>query len=121
MADAADVVAPAIDQKGNTVVWWVGGTIADTSAPGKVAVFDAATTFRITHDFTPDGFPLDSTQGKQSDERLALPDVLESLDSVQTTFGDGLTYMDTQAAAGHAAVVLAPVAPATSKSGYIVV
>ena len=32
MADAADVVAPAVDQSGNTVIWFVA-TIADLTAP----------------------------------------------------------------------------------------
>lgn len=121
MPDLADQVAPAIDQAGNTVVWWVGGAIANLATPGKVAVFDAATTYRITHDFTPDGFPLDSTQEKSTDDRLALVDTLESLGKIQTTFGDGVTYVDTQAVAGRAAIVLAPTGGASSISGYFVV
>jgi len=121
MADVADVVAPAIDQSGNTVIWWITGTVASLAAPGKVAVFDAATTWRITHDFLPDGFPLDSTQEKSADDRLALVNTLESLGRVQVTFGDGITYVDTQATAGRATVVLAPSGGSSSISGYFAV
>ena len=119
MADAADVVAPAVDQSGNTVIWFVA-TIADLTAPKAATELGAATSYRITHSFTPDGFPLDSTQEKQTDDRLALIDTLESLGKVQTNFGDGLTYVDSSAV-GSAAVVLKPTAPATSKSGFFVV
>lgn len=120
MADVADVVAGAIDQAGNTVIWWVQ-TIADLTAVKAATEIGAATSFRVTTDFLPDGFPLDSTQEKQTDDRLAVLDTFESLGKVLTNFGDGITYVDTGATAGHAQVVLAPVAPATSKSGYFVV
>lgn len=120
MADAADVVAPAVDQSGNTVIWFVA-TIADLTAPKAATELGAATSYRITHDFTPDGFPLDSTQEKSPDERLALVDTLESLGKISTNFGDGITYVDTQATVGRATVVLAPTAGASSKSGYFVV
>jgi hypothetical protein len=119
MPDVADVVPPAIDQTGNTVIWWVN-TIADLAAVKAATELGAATSFRVTHSFTPDGFPFDSTQNKNTDERLALPEVLESLGTTQYTFGDGLIYVDS-AVASAAAVVLKPVAPATSKSGYFVV
>jgi hypothetical protein len=121
MADAADVVAPAVDQSGNTVIWWVGGSITDTSAVKAATEIGAATTYRITHDFTPDGFPLDSSQEKSPDDRLALVDTIESLGKISTTFGDGITYVDTQATAGHATVVLKPAGGAPSISGYFVV
>lgn len=119
MADAADTVPSALDQAGNLVIWWVE-TIADKAAPKAATELGAATSYRITHSFTPDGFPLDSTQEKQTDDRLALIDTLESLGKVQTNFGDGLTYVDSSAV-GSAAVVLKPTAPATSKSGFFVV
>lgn len=120
MADAPDVVAPAIDQSGNTVIWFCT-TIADLAAPKAATELGAATSYRITHDFTPDGFPLDSTQEKTTDDRLALVDTLESLGKISTNFGDGITYVDTQAAAGHAAVVLKPSGSAPSISGFFVV
>lgn len=120
MADVADVVAPAIDQQGNTVIWWTTATIANLAAPGKVAVMDAATTFRITHDFTPDGFPVDSSQEKTTDERLALIDELEALGKVQTNFGDGIVYVDTQAVAGRATIVLST-GSNPSITGYFIV
>ena len=119
MADAADTVPSALDQAGNLVIWWVE-TITDKAAPKAATELGAATSYRITHSFTPDGFPLDSTQEKQTDDRLALIDTLESLGKVQTNFGDGLTYVDSSAV-GSAAVVLKPTAPATSKSGFFVV
>ena len=112
MADAADTVPSALDQAGNLVIWWVE-TITDKAAPKAATELGAATSYRITHSFTPDGFPLDSTQEKQTDDRLALIDTLESLGKVQTNFGDGLTYVDSSAV-GSAAVVLKPTAPATS-------
>jgi hypothetical protein len=121
MVDVADVVAGAIDQAGNTTIWWVGGSIADPTAVKAATELGAATSFRVTTDFLPDGFPLDSTQEKSPDERLAVVDSFESLGKVSVTFGDGLTYVDTGATAGHAQVVLAPTAPATSKSGFFVV
>lgn len=119
MADVADTVPPAIDQAGNTVIWWVGGSITDTSAVKAATELGAATSYRITHSFTPDGFPLDSTQEKSTDDRLALVDSLESLGKVSTTFGDGITYVDSTTA-GSAAVVLKPVS-GSSISGYFVV
>lgn len=119
MADQIDTVPPAVDQSGNTVIWWVE-TISDLAAVKAATEIGAVGSFRITHSFTPDGFPLDSTQEKSTDERLALLETLESLGKVSTTFGDGLTYVNSSAA-GSAAVVLKPTAPATSKSGYFVV
>lgn len=117
MADVADVVPPALDQTGNLVIWWVD-EIADLAA---VSVGDElGSAVRITHSFTPDGFPLDSTQGKTTDERLALQELLESLDKVQISFGDGLTYVDSTDASS-AAVALKPTSGAPSKSGNFVV
>ncbi len=120
MADVRNGVPPAIDQTGQTVIWWVGGAIANTAAPAASTELGAATSFDITYSFTPDGFPVDSSQEKSTDDRLTLVDSLEALGKVSTNFGDGLTYVDSSLA-GSAAVVLKPVSPATTKSGYIVV
>lgn len=121
MADARNGVPPAVDMTGNTVIWWVGGTIADLSAVKAATEIGAATSSDITYSFTTDGFPLDSTQEKTQDERLTLMDVLESLGKVQTNFGDGVQYVDSPGVAGSATTVLAPTAPATSKNGFFVV
>lgn len=118
MADVADIVPPAIDQKGNTVIWWVP-TISDTSAPKAATEIGAVGAHRVTHSFTPDGWTIDGNQAKQTDDRLALEQPLESLDTLTYTFGDGITYVDSSAA-GSAAVVLKPTAPATTLSGYFV-
>jgi hypothetical protein len=118
MADVADTVPPAIDQKGNTVIWWVPA-ISDTAAPKAATEIGAATAYRITHSLTPDGWTIDGSQGKQTDDRLTLTTPLESLDSLIYTFGDGIKYVDSSAA-GSAAVVLKPTAPATSKAGFFV-
>jgi len=117
MPDIADTVPPAIDQKGNTVIWWVQ-TISSAIAP-TVTEIGAATSFRVTHSLTTDGWTLDGSQGKQPDDRLTLTTPLESLDSLVYTFGDGIKYVDSSAA-GSAAVVLKPTAPATSKAGFFV-
>lgn len=114
MPDVVDTVPPAIDQKGNTVIWWVQ-TIANTAAPTAVEI-GAGTSFRITHSFTPDGWTIDGSQAKNIDDRLALVSPLESLDTLTYTFGDGITYVDASTATS-AAVVLATT---TSKSGYFV-
>lgn len=119
MADVADVVPSAVDQDGNLVIWWVEA-IADPTAVEAADELGAVTSFRITHSFTTDGFPLDSSQEKTTDERLGLYVLLESLGKVTISFGDGITYVDSSAA-GSAAIVLKPTAPATSKSGYFVV
>jgi hypothetical protein len=118
MADVADTVPPAIDQKGNTVIWFVP-TIADPSAPKAATEVGAATAFRITHSLTTDGWTLTGSQTTSPDDRLALPSPLESLDTLTNTFGSGIKYVDS-AAVGSAAVVLKPTAPAVTKSGYFV-
>lgn len=118
MADVADTTPPAIDQTGNYVIWWVA-TIADLTAPKAATEIGAATSYRITHSFTPSGFAFDGDQPVNPDERLALAQALESLGVVTRTLGM-LEYVDTSTA-GSAAVVLAPTAPATTKSGYFVV
>ena len=117
MADVADTVPPAIDQKGNTVIWWVP-TISSTVAP-TVTEIGAATAYRITHSLTPDGWTIDGDQTKAVDDRLTLTTPLESLDTLTYTFGAGIKYVDSSAV-GSAAVVLKPTAPATSKAGYFV-
>lgn len=120
MADQRNGVPSAVDQSGNTTIWFVGGTIADLTAAKASTEIGAATSTEITYSFTTDGFPVDSTQEKTTDDRLTLVDTLESLGKTATTFGDGITYVDS-AATGSAAVALKPVAPATTKSGFFVV
>lgn len=120
MADVRYNVPPAVDQTAMTVIWWVGGAIADLTAVKASTELGAATSYDITYSFTPDGFPLDSTQEKLTDDRLTLQDTLESLGKVSTNFGDGITYVDS-ATATAAATVLKPVSPATTKSGFFVV
>lgn len=119
MADVVDVVPPAIDQKGNTVIWWVP-TITDVAAPKAATELGAAGAFRVTHSFTPDGWTLTGAQTTTVDDRLALESPLESLDTLTQTFGSGLKYVSSLAASS-AAVVLKPTPPAKSKSGYFVV
>ena len=118
MADIPDSVPPAIDQKGNTVIWWVP-TIADLAAPKASTELGAATAFRITHSFTPAGWTLTGSQATMTDERLGLMTPLESLDQLVQTFGSGVVYVDSSAV-GSAAVVLKPISPATTKAGYFV-
>ncbi|GAA5198521.1 hypothetical protein [Microbacterium jejuense] len=120
MVDVRNGVPPAIDQMAQTVIWFVGGTIADTSAVKASTELGAATSYDVTYSFTTDGFPLVSSQEKTTDERLTLLNTLEALGKVTTTFGDGVTYVDSSEATA-AATVLKPVSPATSKSGYFVV
>lgn len=121
MADVADVVPPAVDQSGNLVIWWVPATpgITDTAAVKAATELGAATTFRITHSLTPDGWTITGSQESNPDDRLALTQALESLGKITQTFGDGIKYVDSSAA-GSAAVVLKPTAPATTISGFFV-
>lgn len=118
MADVAEglVPPPAMDQKGNTTIWWVP-TIADVSAPKASTEIGATGAFRLTYSFTTDGWTLAGAQGTVEDNRLTIPQALESLDVNKVTLS--LKYVDSLAA-GSAAVVLAPTAPATTKSGYFV-
>lgn len=118
MVDVADKVPAAIDVDGTLVIWWVE-TLADLTAPKAATELGAATSFRITHSFTPGGFPLDGDQAVNTDERLALVQALESLGKLTNTLGM-LEYVDSDDA-GSAAVVLKPTAPATSKSGFFVI
>lgn len=118
MVDVVDVVPPALDVKGNLVIWWVA-TIADLAAPKAATELGAVTSFRVTHSFTPAGFPLDADQTVDVDSRLGLTVDLESLGIRTDTLGM-LEYVDSTAASS-AAVVLKPTSPATSKSGYFVI
>ena len=116
MPDVADTVPPAIDQTGNNVFWRISGAIADLTAPKAATEVCAATSYRITHSFTPSGFALDGDQTVDVDDRLALPDGLESLGKVTRTLGF-IEYVDSDEP-GSAAVVLAPAPGAKSKSGH---
>lgn len=118
MPDVVDIVPPALDVNGNLVIWWVN-TIADQTAPKASTEIGAASSYRLTHSFTPTGFPLDGDQSVTEDIRLALANALESLDRRTDSLGM-LEYVDSDAASS-AAVVLKPTAPATTKSGFFVV
>jgi len=119
MADVADVVPAAIDVKGNLVIWFASGTVASLTAPSKVSVFDAATTWRVTHSFTPGGFNLDADQVIDKDSRLGLTVDLEALGIRTDTLGM-LEYVDSTDASS-AAVVCKPAGAATSISGYFII
>jgi len=116
MADVVDVVPPAVDQTGNLTVWFVP-TITDMTAPKAATELGAAGAFRITYSFTPDGYNPTGDQEILTDDRLSLPQGLQSLGKI--TAGLTLKYVDSTAATS-AAVVLKPVAPATSLDGYLV-
>lgn len=118
MVDVIDTVPPALDVKGNLVIWWVD-TLADQAAPKAATEIGAATSFRVTHSFTPGGFNLDGDQVVDTDERLALEVALESLGTRTDTLGM-LEYVDSTTASS-AAVVLKPTSPATTKSGFFVI
>jgi hypothetical protein len=118
MVDQIDIVPPALDVNGNLVIWWVP-TIATLTAPKASTEIGGTGAFRVTHSFTPTGFPLDGDQSVTEDNRLALVNALESLDKRTDTLGM-LEYVDSTDASS-AAVVLKPTAPATTKSGYFVV
>lgn len=120
MADVRNGVPPAVDQQNNTVIWFVGGSIADKTAVKAATELGAATSYDVTYSFLTDGFPLDSTQEKTTDDRFTLMNTLEALGKVLINFGDGIRYVDSTQA-GSAAVVLKPVAPATTLSGSFVV
>lgn len=119
MADVAEAttVPPAADQSGNLTVWFVK-TISDVTAPKAATEIGAATSFRVTYSFTNDGWSFAADQDKTKDERLTLPQPLEALGNKNVSLNT-LKYVDSTAA-GSAAVVLKPVAPATSLSGYFV-
>ncbi|OJX72830.1 hypothetical protein [Leifsonia sp. 71-9] len=116
MADVAEGLIPpsALDQKGNTTIWWVP-TIADPTAP-KVTEVGAGT--RVTYSFTPAGFNFGGAQGTTKDERLGLIQALESLDTNEVTLD--LEYVESTDAKS-ANVVLAPTPPATTIAGNFVI
>lgn len=118
MVDVVDTVPPALDVKGNTVIWWVP-TIVDLAAPKAATEIGGTGATRITHSFTPSGFPLDADQTVDVDARLALTVDLESLGVRTDTLGM-LEYVDSVATTS-AAVVLKPTPPATTKSGFFVI
>ena len=112
MADVAEISGPpAVDQSGNLTIWWVP-TIADVAAPKASTEIGAATSFRLTHSFTPDGWALTGTQTKDKDNRLTLKQALESLGVSEASLT--LKYVDS-VAVGSAAVVLTE-----GLSGYFV-
>lgn len=103
MADIAETTpVSAVDQSGNTTIWWVP-TITDVAAPKASTEIGAATSFRVTYSFTPDGWGLTGGQEKNQDDRLTLGQTLESLG--KSTASLTLKYVDSTAA-GSAAVVL---------------
>lgn len=112
MADVIDVVPPAVDQLNNLKIWWVGGPIADVTAPKAATEIGAATSFPITYSLTSDGWGLAGSQEKTDDPRLTLKQKLEALGVSTTTLT--LKYVDSTAA-GSAAVVLTE-----GLSGYFV-
>lgn len=116
MADAVEVVGgpPAVDQRGNLTIWWVP-TIVDVSAP-KLTEIGAGT--RLTYSFIAGGWALTLPQEKLDDERLTSPQRKQALGKVSPELAD-LGYVDSTDVKS-AAVVLAPTAPATSKSGYFI-
>lgn len=118
MVDVVDTVPPALDVKGNLVIWWVD-TLADPAAPKAATEVGAAGATRITHSFVPGGFALDGDQAVDVDARLGLEVDLESLGTRTDTLGM-LEYMDSTDPKS-AAVVLKPTAPATTKSGYFLI
>lgn len=112
MADVAESTpVSAVDQSGNTTIWWVP-TIADVAAPKAGAEIGAATSFRVTYSFTPDGWGLTGTQEKIADDRLTLAQSMEALG--KTTASLTLKYVDSTAT-GSAAKVLTE-----GLSGYFV-
>jgi len=103
MADVAGSVIPsALDQKGNTTIWWVP-TIANLSAP-TVAEIGASGSYRLTYDFTTDGFNLAGSQDTVDDDRLTLPQPLQSLDVNKVTLD--LKYVQSSDAHSAQAILI---------------
>lgn len=111
MADAVDTVPPAVDQSGNLTIWWVP-TIADVAAVKAATELGGAGAFRVTYSFTTDGWTPTGDQEILTDDRLTLPQGLQSLG--KKTRGLTLKYV-ASSAAGSAAVVLTE-----GLSGYFV-
>lgn len=105
MADAVETAGgpPAVDQSGNLTIWYVP-TIANPATGVTLAEIGAATAFRLTYSFTPDGWQLTMPQEKLEDERLTNPQRKQALGKVNPELAD-LKYVDSEAA-GSAAVVL---------------
>lgn len=112
MADVAESTpVSAVDQSGNTTIWWVP-TIADTSAPKAGTELGGANAFRVTYSFTPDGWGFTGSQEKVADDRLTLEQTLEALG--KSTASLTLKYVDSTAT-NSAAVVLTE-----GQTGYFV-
>jgi len=105
MADVAESLTPpaALDQKGNTTIWWVP-TIANVAAPSATEIGATGAT-RITYSFTASGWTFAGAQSTVEDTRLTLAQPLESLDVNKVTLA--LNYVDSTDAKA-AAVVLTP-------------
>lgn len=102
MADVAETTpVSAVDQSGNTTIWWVP-SIADAAAP-KVSEIGATGAKRVTYSFTPDGWGMTEAQEKVADDRLTLSQTLEALG--KSTASLTLKYVDSTDAAS-AAVLL---------------
>jgi hypothetical protein len=101
---------PAVDQSGNLLILWVP-TIANLQAPTATEL-KAAGAKRLTYSFTPDGYTPSGDQEVTKDERLSLPQDLESLGKVTAALA--LKYVDSDDA-GSAKSVLTP-----GLSGYFV-
>jgi len=112
MADVAGSVVPsALDQKGNTTIWFTP-TIADVNAPTVIEI-GATGSYRLTYDFTADGFNFAGSQDTVDDDRLTLAQPLQSLDVNKVTLD--LKYV--QSADTHSAQEVL----VSGTSGYFVV
>ena len=102
MADVAETTpVSAVDQSGNTIIWWVPA-IADVAAP-KVSEIGAVGAKRVTYSFTPDGWGITGSQEKKADARLTLDQTLEALG--KSTASLTLKYVDSTDAASAAALL----------------
>jgi len=115
MPDVADTTPPAVDQTGNLTIWWVP-TIANVLLP-TAAELAVASAKRITYSFTSDGWNPTGEQAVNDDPRLTLPQPLQAFGTTAT--GLTMRYVDSTSP-DSAAVVLAPVAPATELPGHFV-
>lgn len=103
MADVAESTpVSAVDQSGNTTIWWVP-TITDVAAPKAAAEIGGANAYRVTYSFTPDGWNFTGTQEKVADDRLTLDQAQEALGKSTTSLT--LKYVDSTDT-GSAAKVL---------------
>jgi hypothetical protein len=98
MPDVIETAPPAVDQTGNTTIFWCP-TIADISAP-KAATEVKTPGKRVTYSFTPGGFNATGDQEVNKDERLTLEQALESFG--KTIRGLTLEYVEsTDPASAH--------------------